>query len=140
MIVDKTMMLQDFIVRIRRCDCWNTLYMLEDEFKQFGLSIEQTQGRRHALCRLENGNPVVNKILDDFIFIEGINSYGPIGIRSMELITDFVWRCATGPQSAPLPKEYKRTYSLYGKPIRIENESRIAEEQEIHALGRLITE
>lgn len=134
------MKLQDFIARIRRCDCWNTLYTLEDDFQQFGISIEQTHGGRRALCRLEGGTPIVERVLDDFIFIEGSDGYDQINPRSMELITDFVWRCATGPQEAPEPIAYKRSYRLYGKPIRISNEDRIAEEQEIHAMGRLLTE
>lgn len=133
-------MLQNLINKIRRCDCWNTLYSLAEEFKKYGLSIEHTNGGRHALCRLENGQPVVESILDDFIFIEGTDAHSEISPRAMEVITDFTWRCATKAQTTPELPAHKRRYSLYGKPIRIHNENQLVEEQEIRVIGRLITE
>ncbi len=83
---------QTLVDNIRRCYNWRNLFELKDKFQMCGLVIRPTTNNRMILCRVENGQPIYNSIIDDYIFIGKDDIDEEISERAAEVISDFV-RC-----------------------------------------------
>ena len=83
--------LATILARIDQCIDWQTLYALEDNFNEVGLTIQTTSNKRMVLCKLKNGKPVSNKVIDDYIFIGGLDvSMNEISAAAIEKLKAFV--------------------------------------------------
>lgn len=129
------------ITKIQRCSYWRSLYALAEEFVQNGLAIKLTEGGRHALCRIQDGKPIHEQIVNDYIFIESANSeFDEIPQRSLDLIIQFVRQNASTNALADQLPTFRRNAALYGQAIRVANEEKVMAEQFVHAISRLIVD
>jgi hypothetical protein len=77
--------------KIRQCIDYQSLYALEEEFNNFGLTIQTTAQNRVILCKLRNGKAKADKVIDDYIFVGSLEkSADEISDRAAQKIVDFV--------------------------------------------------
>lgn len=77
--------------KIRQCIDYQSLYALEEEFNDAGLTIQTTSQNRVILCKLVNGKPKADKVIDDYIFVGSLDtSTNEISDRAAQKIVDFV--------------------------------------------------
>jgi hypothetical protein len=83
--------LERLIYKIGQCIDYQSLYALEESFNRCGLTIQTTSRNRMILCKLRDGRPVSESVVDDYIFIGGIEDMSrEISNRASEKISDFV--------------------------------------------------
>lgn len=124
--------------KIRRCPSWKNLYALKNEFADAGLLIIVSENGNKVLCRIENGQPITDKVLDDFIFIQSKDETSGIPRHMTETIIGFVHKNASANRIIDDMPSYKRYYSLYGSAIRIGNERSSIEEQIINSISNVL--
>lgn len=127
------------IEKIKKCYDWQTFYELKSEFHKIGLSIEKTGEDRFILCRMEEGSPIYESIIDDYIFVGSISQIREeIRARNLDIIVDFVETNAGVAQTRDKPKskDYNKNVDLYGQAIRINEEAELCESQEISFISR----
>ncbi len=134
--------LEQLLGKINQCYDWKSFYELAEDFQQIGLAIQETQGGRLVLCKLSGGRPVIESIIDDYIFVGGKSRLDEeISQRGLEVILNFVQSNAGKPQRLIVAsQDYTRDMSLYGKPLRLYNEAHLEEQQQICLMGRIINE
>lgn len=130
------------IERVKHCYDWKSLYAMHEEFKKIGLTLHDTSGGRKVLCKVEEGKPVINNIVDDYIFV-GSNDVldEEVSQRALDVILYFLETKAGQPQAVMDSRQsYSKNMALYGKPLMIHTEGAQVKNQEIIILGRLINE
>ena len=132
------MHIDNLIYKINSCNCWKTLYSLSEELLNYGLSIKITENGSHTLCRIANGKPIYNKIIEDFIFIESNDEYSEIPQKSLDLIIQFLKQNASSNKIIDQTPLYRQNIAFYGQPIFVENEKNLMAEQHVYAISRLI--
>ncbi len=126
------------INKISRCPNWKSLYALAEEFASNGLIITVTENGNRTLCRVEGGRPVHASVLDDYIFIESHDEYSEIPTHTLNTIKLFVEEHASNNRIIHKTPSYQRSYSLYGKAVRIANETDAIAEQQIKSISHII--
>ena len=128
--------------RVKHCYDWKSIYTLKDDFEKVGLTIHDTSGGRKVLCRIEEGKPIVNNIVDDYIFMgTSANLDEEVSKRALEVILYFLENKAGEPRVVlDNSQSYSKDMSLYGKPLKIYAEDASYRNQEVQVLGRLINE
>lgn len=131
-------MVGDILRRIKMCVDWKTLYALGPEMPQIGLAMVETDGKAKVLCKLENGKPLVGKILDEYIYL-GTDNAGLIASQYLDLISTFVKQNGGSPQVLLQSKSNIVVHPLlYGKPIRTVTESAIRSAQSVEQVANLM--
>lgn len=107
------------VKRIQQCYNWRSIYELSEDLHRIGLTIRDTNGGRMILCRMEEGRPIADKIVDDYIFVGAKDCLDEeISSRAMEVITDFIHSNASYPQTLIRDgQDYTKDMALYGKPL-----------------------
>lgn len=132
----------NLLERVKHCYDWKSMYTLKDEFEKIGLTLHDTSGGRKVLCRVESGKPVVESIVDDYIFMgSGTNLDEEISNRALEVIIYFLENRASEPQTVlDSSQSYSKDMKFYGKPLQIYAEDVNFRSQEVQILGRLLNE
>ncbi|MDP1710858.1 MAG: hypothetical protein Q8K86_00170 [Candidatus Nanopelagicaceae bacterium] len=79
------------IYKIEQCTDYQCLYALEEEFNKAGLTVQATPKNRMILCKLRNGRPLAESVVDDYIFIGGLDGMSnEPSDRTVSKISDFV--------------------------------------------------
>lgn len=114
----------DIFYKIRQCIDYQSLYALEDEFNKIGLTIQTTQKNRMVLCKLINGKPTANNIIEDFIFVGSYKQLDTeLSERAVEKIIDFVSNNQGAPSKVEnLARAWRNGLRMYGKSLFIANE------------------
>lgn len=88
-----------------RCFDFGTLYSLEEEFNQIGLTIQPTCGGDMVLCKLMAGKPVAESLGLDHLFV-GAQSRPRDGMphKLIKCVLEFI-DSASGESSVPVPIE-----------------------------------
>jgi hypothetical protein len=115
----------DKIIRkIRQCVDYQSLYAMEGDFNRIGLTVQTTANNRMALCRIKNGKPVANHIIDDYVFIGSLNtSTNEISENAATKIIDWVLNNAS--KKATLKntaRAWRNGLRMYENTIAIMNE------------------
>ena len=128
--------------RVKHCYDWKSIYTLKDDFEKVGLTLHDTAGGRKVLCRIEEGQPVVKNIVDDYIFMgSSSNLDEEISNRALEVILYFLENKASEPKIVmDSSQSYSKDMKLYGEPLKIYAEDANFRSQEVQVLGRLINE
>jgi hypothetical protein len=129
-----------FLDKIRQCYNWRSLYEFNEEFACVGLTIRDTSGGRKILCRMEEGIPITDKIVDDYIFIGSKDAIDEeVSQRAMEVIVNFIGSSSSQPQTIMTDgQKYTKDVALYGQPLQIYQEETNAQQQEIETMGRML--
>lgn len=65
--------LEKLLAKLDESTNYDDVYALEEDFNRIGMSIHQTTNNRLILCKSVNGKPVVENVLNDYIFIGDAN-------------------------------------------------------------------
>lgn len=112
------------IYKIQQCIDYNSIYALEPKFNEIGLSIQTTAGNRMILCRLQDGKPKTESIIDDYIFVGSLATTNhELSERATDKICDFVQTNA-GKASQPedMARVWRNGLRMYDSTIAIVNE------------------
>jgi len=111
--------------KVKRCQDFDSLFMLEEDFNSVGLTLRETVNRKMALCRVEDGSFASNKMLDDFIFVGYADDPRALLLDEMRgYICEFVDENASDEELRSIASSAKhQQVGLYGRTItQIENE------------------
>ena len=82
--------MQKLINIVRRCHDFASLYLLENELNDVGLTIQPILNNRMALCKVVNGKPQLGKITEDFMYVGSRTSTdNEIPKRLLDTIVEF---------------------------------------------------
>jgi len=127
--------------RVKRCVDWRSLFAMRSNLNNVGLDIRETAGGRMVLCRLLDGEPVLENIIEDYVFLgDSHRANEEISQRSLEMIIQFIEESTSDPQKpnkSSLPN-YRDNMRLYGAPLTISGESALSKAQEMHFMGRIV--
>ena len=128
--------------KVKKCVDWRTFFELHEDLDTIGLAIKSTTAGRKMLCRVDEGQPTSQKIIDDYVFIGGDNNIDEeISPRKLDLISQFIANNATHYRNRPEQRHnYKTDTLIYGKPVFVNNEEQIAESQDVDFISRMINE
>lgn len=65
---------EELIKKIEMCIDYQSLFALEESFNKCGLTVQTTARNRTILCKLREGKPVTEKIIEDYIFLGSLNT------------------------------------------------------------------
>ena len=111
--------LADLIQSIRRCYNYGSMYALERKFNKVGLTIQPTVSDRMLLCKIEDGRPLAEELLKDYMFIGSDRDFNvEIPAKLAECTIEFVKSTASEPSSVrDLQGQLSQHLALYGKII-----------------------
>jgi len=120
----KTNSVERLIYKIGQCIDYQSLYALEESFNKCGLTIQTTSRNRMILCKLRDGRPVSESVVDDYIFVGSIDGMSKeISERATEKISDFVRTNAGKPDKVQdMARVWRNGLRMYDA-ISIVNES-----------------
>jgi hypothetical protein len=114
-------MINDIVRKIEMCIDYQTLYALEDDFNNIGLTVQVTSNNKVTLCKLIDGKAKADKIIDDYIYIGSLDGLAnEISQNATTKIIAFV-RASSGQADKVKDKArgWKDGIRMYGKAIRI---------------------
>ncbi|MEM3097454.1 MAG: hypothetical protein QXU32_01875 [Nitrososphaerales archaeon] len=113
------------VYKINRCIDYQSLYALEDDFNQVGLTIQSTPNNRMILCRIVDGKPYAQRAIDDYIFIGGLDSaLNELTDRAAMKICDFVRTNASNADKIRnVARVWRNGLKMYESTISIVNEA-----------------
>jgi hypothetical protein len=128
----------EILSRVKMCVDWRTFAALGPELPSIGLAMVETSGRGKVLCRLANGKPLAERILDDYIYLG--EDTGLIAPQYLELITNFIRQRAGRAQPLEVPRGSSMVVQpkLYGKPIVTMAEGVVRQAQMIGYVANLL--
>lgn len=116
--------LKEVLYKVNQCIDYHTLYALEPEFNKVGLTIQTSSKNRTVLCKLIDGKPITESIIDDYIFIGTLDgSSTELSERAIEKVSDFI-RASAGPPSKVqnIARTWRDGLRMYAADIEIVNE------------------
>lgn len=116
--------LDKLVYKIGQCTDYQCLYALEEAFNSCGLTVQTTSNSRMILCKLRNGKPITEQVIDDYIFIGSLDERAKeLSDRVSEKICDFV-RTNAGKASKVenVARVWRNGLRLYESTLRIMNE------------------
>jgi hypothetical protein len=114
-------MIIDIVHKIEMCIDYQTLYTLEDDFNEIGLTIQISSGNKVALCKLVDGKPKADKAIEDYIHVGSLETAAnEISPNATSKIIAFI-RTNRGKADKVKNKArgWKDGIRTYGKAIRI---------------------
>jgi hypothetical protein len=116
--------LDKLLYKIGQCVDYQCFYALEEDFNKIGLTIQTTSRNRMILCKLQDGSPVTEKIIDDYIFVGSLDeSTKELTDRTVEKICDFVrTNVGTPGKVENIAKVWRNGLRMYQSAISIANE------------------
>lgn len=119
------------VYKIEQCTDYQCLYALEEEFNKVGLTVQTTPKNRMILCKLRNGKPLAESVVDDYIFIGSLdNMTNELSDRVVSKIGDFVRTNSAMPDKVQnIARVWRNGLRMYESTVAIMNEdvSRIAD-------------
>lgn len=116
--------LSKVIYKIKNCTDYDSLYAMNKDMNSVGLAIVPTTKDKMILCKIVDGKPYAQNIVDDFIFIGCIsNKDEQLSDRTLNIIIDFVSNNASGPaELIDAPRKWQNGVRTYGMAVPIYNE------------------
>jgi hypothetical protein len=114
--------LATLINKIHQCTDYQTLYALESDFNQVGLTIQTTANSRMILCKIVDSKPKASEAMKDYIYI------GSLDISAQSISIEFVLKViifvvnAKGPKGElkNLARKWQDGLRMYGQAITVE--------------------
>jgi hypothetical protein len=112
------------IYKIEQSIDYQCLYALEEEFNKVGLTVQTTAKNRLILCKLREGRPLAESIVDDYIFIGSLDTMtNELSDRTTSKISDFVRTNAGNPGKVQnVARVWRNGLRMYEATISIVNE------------------
>lgn len=102
------------------------VYVLESSLNKIGLTIQTTTNNRMILCKLRDNKPLVENVVDDYIFIGSLDTATKgLSECAVNKIVDFV-RVSAGPAGSlkNVPRIWHNGLKIYGSTVPIMNEDK----------------
>ncbi len=115
---------------IRSCYTFDNLYALSRGFNEHGMVIKPTASNKMIVCRVQDGEPISETIVSDFIFVGSLNQKDEvIPSRIIQCVLEFVERCH-GEEYVPeeISKQQHQQLALYGVPMDVGRPTELANE------------
>lgn len=116
--------LNKLLYMVEQCIDYQNLYALEDAFNMCGLTMQTTPNGKMILCKLREGKPVTNRVIEDYIFI-GSNAtiMNELSERAVSKICDFTRTNAGVPDMIRnVARVWRDGLRMYESTIPIMNE------------------
>jgi len=116
--------LQDIIDKISMCpDCFS-LYCIEEDFNNVGLTIAQTNNNKVMLCIIGDDNkPKNDKIFEDYMFVGSSTNNEELSERLAECIIRFIKKNQSPPRKIDIKdKHWLQGLSFYGNALGLEQD------------------
>ena len=126
------MAIESLISKVKKCVDWRGFYKLSEEILDNGFALVTTVNGNHALCRIENGQPVHHAIYEDYIFIDS-SLHSPISKEMRRSLIEFISTNASTNTLNDASVSYFNNVALYGKAVFI---NECTDSQVIDQLGR----
>jgi hypothetical protein len=116
--------LDRLVYKVGQCIDYQSLYALEEDFNRVGLTVQTTSRNRMILCKLVNGGPITEKVIDDYIYIGSLDDLSrELTDRSSEKICDFIRTNAGTPGKVEnISRVWRNGLRMYQSAIAIANE------------------
>jgi len=116
--------LNKLIYKIGQCIDYQSLFALEEEFNRIGLTLQTTSRNRMVLCKLIKGRPITERVIEDYIFVGGLDELSKeLTDRATEKICDFVrTNAGTAGKVENIAKVWRNGLRMYESAISIVNE------------------
>lgn len=123
-VVSSSVSVDKLVYKIGQCIDYQSLYALEESFNNCGLTIQTTSLNRMILCKLIDGKPVTESVVDDYIFVGGLNDMSrEITERAVIKICDFVRTCSGKANKVEnVARVWRNGLRMYESTISIMNE------------------
>jgi hypothetical protein len=83
--------LAKLVNKIYQCPDYQTLYTLEDDFNEVGLTIQTTSNNRIILCKIKDSKPLSDDPLVDYIYMGSLDiAINPLNAELMLKIIIFI--------------------------------------------------
>jgi len=107
--------------KIDLCIDYQALYAMEPDFNEVGLTVQTTSNKRMILCRIQDGKPLAESIIDHYIFIGTLeDSAREISERASEKIKSFVKQAAgERDEIKNIARSWKDGLRMYGQAVRL---------------------
>ena len=127
--------LSKLLSQINKCTDYQCIYALEESFNENGLTIQSTSKNRMVLCKLRNNKPVAENVVEDYIFIGGLdNPSKELSDRVVSKICEFV------KANAGDPGKVKNEARPWRNGLRMCNSIMIANEDVQEIAGDILLE
>jgi len=107
------------------CDAttYQTLYSLEEDFNNVGLTMQFTKKGDAAICKIKDDKPSVANPMEDHIYIGSLdNAPDIIGCDAVIKIIKFIVNAkGSKAEVKNTPRGWKNELSMYGNSIKVEN-------------------
>jgi len=124
----KTKVVDKLVDKLGRCIDYQSVYALEEEFNKAGLTVQTTSNNRVILCKLQEGRPVANNVVDDYIFIGSLDAaINELTDRAVMKMCDFVRTNASmADKVRNTARVWRNGLKMYESTITIMNEDKHA--------------
>ena len=116
--------LESLVNKIQSSTDYHCIYALEEEFNKCGLTIQPTSRNRMALCRMVDGRPISEKVVEDYIFIGSVDDLSKdLTDRIVDKVCQFVRTNAGAPgEIQNVARQWRNGIRMYEDTLMIANE------------------
>ena len=107
--------------KINMCLDYQAVYSMEPDFNEIGLTVQTTSNNRMILCKIKNGRPLAESIIDDYMYIGSLDTAtNEVSERAINKIVEFMH--SAGGEKGELKnvaRDWQDGLRIYGKSVRI---------------------
>lgn len=110
--------------KLSQCIDFQSLYALEEDLNRVGMTIQTTANNRMILCKLMEGRPVANNVIEDYVFVGSLETATrELTDRAVNKICDFVRMNAGNADAVKnVARVWRNGLKIYESSINIMNE------------------
>jgi len=114
--------LANIVNKVYQCTDYQTLYAMESDFNQVGLTIQTTSNNRMILCKIADSKPKASEAMTDYIYVGGLDmSMQSIGFEfALKIIVFIVNAKGAKGELKNLARKWQDGLRMYGQAVTVE--------------------
>ena len=81
----------DIITKVQAAIDYQTIYVMEDDFNEVGLTLQTTSNGRIILCKIKSNKPLAKNVVEDYIFFGSLKkAEDELSDRAVLKLCDFI--------------------------------------------------
>lgn len=114
--------LANIVNKIHQCTDYQTLYALETDFNQVGLTIQTTSNNRMILCKIVDSKPKASEAMKDYIYIGSLDtSTQNVSLEfALKVIIFVVNAKGSKGELKNLARKWQDGLRMYGQAVTVE--------------------
>lgn len=110
------------IDKVGRCIDFKSLWCMEEDVNRVGLTIQRTHQNNMILCRVQDGTPLAERIVEDYIFVGDLgHKDSEISDKARDQIVEFIKANAGQPSCVKnVARTWRNGLRLYENSITID--------------------